>query len=57
MSSEVLTVQDAVALLQDLVSFGAQVEFLSQIAHIEQFFVVFLEQTDLASRYMGAITG
>lgn len=43
--SEILNVEDAVALLQDLITFGPQVVILSQIAHIEQLLVMLLQQT------------
>lgn len=42
--SEILPVQDGVALPQDLVSLEAEVVLFSQIAHVEEFFVVFLEE-------------
>jgi len=43
--SEVLTVENPVAFPQNLVPFGAQVEFLTQIAHIKEFLIVFLEES------------
>lgn len=43
MVSEVLAVEDAVAILQDFVPLDAEVVILAQIAHIEEFLVVFLE--------------
>lgn len=41
--SEVLAVQDVVALLQDLVALRAKVELLPQVAHVEQFFIMLEE--------------
>ena len=43
--SEVFSVEDIIAFSEDLVPFLSEVEFSSQIAHIEQFFVMFLKQT------------
>ena len=40
--SEIFTVKDSVAFFKNLVSFGSQVELFTQIAHVEQFFVVLL---------------
>lgn len=41
--SEVLAIQDAVALPENLVSLGSKMELLSQIAHIEKLLVVLLQ--------------
>lgn len=42
--SEIFTIKDSVTLSKNLVSLGSQVELLTQVAHIEEFFVVFLEE-------------
>ena len=55
--SEILPVQDGVALPQDLVSLEAEVVLFSQIAHIEEFFVVLLEEAALGGGYMGVTKG
>jgi hypothetical protein len=51
--SEVLAVEDSVALSKNLVPLGSQVELLSQIAHIKKFFVVFLEKSNWSRSYIG----
>ena len=43
--SEILAVKNVVAQPQNFVSFVSQMVLLTQIAHIEQLFVVFLEKT------------
>lgn len=43
--SEIFTIKNSVTLSKNLVSFGSQVELLTHIAHIEELFVVFLEET------------
>lgn len=44
--SKVFPIQDAVALTQDFVPLGSKVELLSEVAHIEQLLIVFLEETE-----------
>ena len=44
--SEVFPIQDSIAFPQNFVSFDSKVEVLTQIAHIKQFFVVLLKQTE-----------
>lgn len=43
--SEILALKNSVALLKNFIPFGSQVEFLAQIAHVKQFFVVLLQKT------------
>jgi len=54
--SEIFTIKDSVAFSKNLVSFGSQVELFTQIAHVEQFFVVLLEQTKSSGSYIGEIS-
>ncbi len=51
--SEVLPREDAVALSEHLVAFLPQMVFLPQIAHIEYFLVVLLQQATSRNEYRG----
>lgn len=51
--SEIFTIKDSVTFSKDLVSFGPQVVLLTQIAHVEQFLVVLLQQTKSRGSYIG----
>lgn len=53
--SKVFPIQDAVALAQDFVPLGSEVELLAEVAHIEQLLIVLLEQPRWGGRYMGLI--
>lgn len=53
--SKVLSVEDAVALAEDLVPLGSEVEVLADIAHIEELLVVLLEEAAWGVAYMGLI--
>lgn len=45
MVSEVLAIKDPVAFSQDFIPLDAEVEVLTQIAHVEELLVVLLEKT------------
>ena len=47
-------VQDAVALSQNLVAFRAEVELFTDIAHVEEFLVVFLQEAGLVGGTLGS---
>ena len=53
--SKVLAVEDAVAVAEHLVALDAQVEVLSDVAHVEQLLVVLLQQAAWGERYTGLI--
>lgn len=53
--SKVLAVEDAVAVVQYLVSLHTQMEILAHIAHVEQFFVMLLQQSSSDLSYTGLI--
>jgi hypothetical protein len=42
--SKVLNMKNLIAFCKNLISFSAQVKFLSDVAHIKKFFTVFLQQ-------------
>lgn len=42
--SKIFCVKDFIAFIENLISFSSQIKFFSNIAHIEQFFAVFLKQ-------------
>jgi hypothetical protein len=56
-SSEILLVEDTVALPQHLVTLDSQVVVLAQVAHVEQLLVVLLEQAEWKGAYRGAMKG
>ena len=56
-SSEILSIEDSVALSQHFISFEAQMVFFPQITHIEYFFIVLLQQPRLNDNYIGATNG
>jgi hypothetical protein len=53
--SKVFPIQDAVALTQDFVPLGSEVELLAEVAHIEDLLVVLLEQPRWLRGSMGLI--
>jgi hypothetical protein len=44
MKSEVFSIEDLIAFSEYLISLSTQVEFFSNVAHIKEFFTVFLEE-------------
>lgn len=53
--SKVFPIEDVVALPQDFVPLGSEVEVLAEVAHIEDLLVVLLEEAEWGGAYTGLI--